>query len=42
VHHEGDLLTQAPAATNSRKSPAQEVILHSRPDGPAYESVNQG
>jgi hypothetical protein len=33
LHHEGDLLTAgAPAAANSRKSPAQEVILHPRPD----------
>jgi hypothetical protein len=27
VHHEGDLPLQAPAAVNSRKSPALEVIL---------------
>jgi hypothetical protein len=33
VHHEGDLLSQAPAAAISRKSPAQEVILLSGPDG---------
>jgi hypothetical protein len=33
LHHEGDLLSQAPAAAISRKSPAQDVILsfsHSR------------
>ena len=34
LHHEGDLLPQAPAARHSRKSPVQEVILHSGPDGP--------
>jgi hypothetical protein len=33
LHHEGDLLPQAPAATSSRKSPAQEVILLFGPDG---------
>jgi hypothetical protein len=33
LHHEGDLPLQAPAAVNSRKSPAQEVILLSGPDG---------
>jgi hypothetical protein len=33
VHHEGDLLSQAPAAAISRKSPAQEVILAREPDG---------
>ena len=33
LHHEGDLLSQAPAAAISRKSPAQEVILRSGPDG---------
>jgi membrane protease YdiL (CAAX protease family) len=32
LHHEGDLLLQAPAAANSRKSPALEVILPSAPD----------
>ncbi len=33
LHHEGDLLPQAPAAAIRRKSPAEEVILHSGPDG---------
>jgi hypothetical protein len=35
LHHEGDLLSQAPAARYSRKMPAQEVILLSGPDGTA-------
>jgi len=33
LHHEGDLLTQAPAARYSRFLPAQEVILRPPPDG---------
>jgi hypothetical protein len=33
LHHEGDLLTQAPAAPYSRKMPAREVILRYAPDG---------
>ena len=33
LHHQGDLLSQAPAARFSRKSPAQEVILLSGSDG---------
>ncbi len=37
MHHEGDLLSQAATAAIGRFSPAQEVILRSRPDGtPAH------
>jgi hypothetical protein len=33
MHHEGDLLLQAPDAATSVKSAAQEVILRSPTDG---------
>src|SRR5215204_7132075 len=35
MHHEGDLLLQAPDAATSVKSAAQEVILRSPADGTA-------
>ncbi|MHB8694008.1 MAG: hypothetical protein ACYDHH_22445 [Solirubrobacteraceae bacterium] len=33
VHHQGDLLPPGPGCPYSHKGPAQEVILHSGPDG---------